>query len=113
MNAVSGITSANAANEFSAGTDANSIKLLKAYPNPIGGLLTIDFFNTTASDINVDVFDMNGKMILKQNFGNRSIGRNTLKVNLSGSKFAPGLYLARIMVDGKPAQTVKLVKSAK
>jgi hypothetical protein len=76
--------------------------------------LNIDFYNESAkNDIRVNIYDLNGKMVSNQYFGNLPEGNNTLKMNVAGSKLAPGVYLVKLDVNGLPSKVIKLLKSNK
>ncbi|MEO5995046.1 MAG: malectin domain-containing carbohydrate-binding protein, partial [Chitinophagaceae bacterium] len=87
--------------------------ITKAYPNPFSENLKIQFSNTTsASKVIVGIYDMTGRTIQQQYFGNTSAGVNTLNINLN-SQMMPGIYLVRLDVDGKPVKLWKMVKEKK
>ncbi|MEO5995886.1 MAG: malectin domain-containing carbohydrate-binding protein, partial [Chitinophagaceae bacterium] len=108
--AVSALTSVNG----SATDEANlSARVTKAYPNPFTENLKIQFASaTSASKVMVGIYDMSGRMIQQQYFGNTSAGVNTLNINLN-SQMMPGLYLVRLDVDGKPLKMWKMMKQKK
>jgi len=90
-----------------------NVKIIKAYPNPVADVLSIDINNKHKTNVGISIHDLNGKLIRNQYFGNVAAGRNTLKMNLAGSNLAPGLLLVKVTVDGKPAKIIKLVKALK
>ncbi|MGV7108131.1 LamG-like jellyroll fold domain-containing protein [Flavobacterium sp. U410] len=75
--------------------DANSFKI---YPNPSTGIFTID----TKEEVQIEVFDLVGKMIKKENI---HIGVNSIDV----TNYANGVYLLRVNNSGK-INTYRLVK---
>ncbi len=102
-------------------TDANGttdgvdkIKSLKAYPNPVSEQLNIDLYVAgPKNDISMDIFDMNGKVVYRNNFKGLPYGNNTLKINIGNGLLAPGVYFVRVNVNGIPSDVIKLVKSRK
>lgn len=114
-NAVSDIYSATAMTEVAGTLGASeNIKSLKAYPNPLSEWLNIDFYVASQkNDIAVDIFDMNGKVVYKNNFKGLPYGNNTLKMNIGNGKLAPGIYFVKVNVNGIPSKVIKLVKSRK
>ncbi|MFT3825513.1 MAG: T9SS type A sorting domain-containing protein [Chitinophagaceae bacterium] len=89
-----------------------SIMRTKVYPNPFTDIINVDF-NNTASDnvVNVNVFDMNGRLVLRQSFGKLSEGFNTLRVNTAGAGLPTGLYTMTLNINGKVAQVTKMFKN--
>ncbi|TVZ55429.1 putative secreted protein (Por secretion system target) [Lutibacter sp. Hel_I_33_5] len=72
----------------------NEIKELKnifVYPNPINNFLKIDLQNL--SQVDVKIFDLNGKLILKENEYSSNQSINT-------SKLSNGVYFVRILSQG-------------
>jgi chitodextrinase/predicted esterase len=114
-NATTIINSQTAMTEVAGTLDASeNIKSLKAYPNPLSEWLNIDFYVTSQkNDIGVDVFDMNGKVVYKNNFKGLPYGNNTLKMNIGNGKLTPGIYFVKVNVNGIPSKVIKLVKSRK
>lgn len=90
------------------------LKDIQAYPNPISDWINVAFFNSSPkTDVNANVYDMNGKLVYNQYYGNMPVGNNTLKMNIKGSKLAPGVYFVRLDINGVPSKTLKLVKPTK
>ncbi len=83
---------------------------LNVYPNPFSGNFTINFNNPSGSGrICVDMLDISGRLLYKQDFGNLSAGNTTLKIN-AGKASLPGIYFVRMTVNGVPMKVVKMVK---
>ena len=59
-----------------------------AYPNPAASLLTVPVRNKFKGDVNIDVFDLSGKLVLSDS---KTIGEESLKVNVAS--ISNGTYL--------------------
>ncbi len=89
---------------------AVNIKITNAYPNPFTDNIKIQYAATTASaNVMVGIYDLNGRLIQRQLFGNVSTGVTTLSVNLD-RQMMPGMYLIKLDVDGKPFKIWKMMK---
>ncbi|MCG2792970.1 MAG: T9SS type A sorting domain-containing protein [Weeksellaceae bacterium] len=77
----------------------NTLKDLKAYPNPSNGIFVIQ----TDGNAAVEVFDPTGKQIFSQKVN----GQNS---TIDLSQYPAGIYLAKVTTDKKQSKTVKLVK---
>jgi len=77
-----------------------------AYPNPFNGETTIAVILNENTNMNVTVFNMEGKMIANLYNGKAVEGLHNLKFD--AQEQAAGLYFARIVTD-KSTRTVKLI----
>ncbi|MCG2792971.1 MAG: T9SS type A sorting domain-containing protein [Weeksellaceae bacterium] len=77
----------------------NSLKNLKAYPNPSKGIFVIQ----TDGNAAVEVFDSTGKQIFSQKVN----GQNS---TIDLSQYPAGIYLAKVTTDNKQSKTVKLIR---
>lgn len=68
--------------------------LIKVYPNPTRGLLNIDI-NGYAGELNVIVYDLNGRQVYKQSFSNYIAQQS---INLQGLE--TGMYILKLDWDG-------------
>lgn len=73
------------------------------YPNPNNGLFNLDF-NATSGNVNVDVYDVRGRLILNKNFSVNGLVNETIELNNAQS----GIYLVTIQ-DGERKITKKIV----
>lgn len=81
------------------GVNDFDLSKLKYYPNPVNDLLTITY---TDAITNVEVFDLNGRMVLTRNFDNQT-------VQLDFSTLSSGTYMLNIKTK-ENSQFVKIVK---
>jgi hypothetical protein len=67
--------------------------VIKIYPNPTTGELTIDFLLAEEKQIDVTVFDQNGRVLFEQD-----ISGCTDQIDLT--PYPSGTYLMKIAIDG-------------
>ena len=91
-----------------------AVKIRNIYPNPFTQGFSIDFYNTAATNnITVDIYDVKGRLVYAHHAGYLAAGNTTLRVNLGNARLNDGVYIAKVIVNGKPSKTVKLVKASK
>ena len=81
------------------GVNDFDLSKLKYYPNPVNDLLTITYVDVIT---NVEVFDLNGRMVIKRDFDNQT-------VQLDFSNLSSGTYMLNIKTK-ENSQFVKIVK---
>ena len=77
------------------------------YPNPTNGILLLKMNTNQTTSVLVEVMDMAGKVILKNEF-NFSDKGNATEINLE--KFANGVYFIKLVTSEKATQTIRVVK---
>ncbi|MCC5923420.1 MAG: T9SS type A sorting domain-containing protein, partial [Crocinitomicaceae bacterium] len=80
----------------------NSSFKLNAFPNPAVNQTTIAFELENASDVNITVTDMSGKVMLNEVMLNAGAGKNEL--NISTANFANGMYFLNLSSGNINAQ---------
>lgn len=75
--------------------------LAPAYPNPAGNAATLDYEVARSGRVDLVVYDVLGRPVLRVVEGVRAAGRHTEM--LDTSSLAPGVYVARLTVDGRHA----------
>jgi hypothetical protein len=71
----------------------------------------IDLHNSSASNrISAEIYDVTGRRVHAQIFGNVGVGDNTLRVS-GHSSLKAGVYFVMVRVNGKLVQTGKVVKA--
>jgi len=68
------------------------------YPNPTTGLVNLQFSNGFNSTKQIDVFDLNGKLIYSAQL---SMNQNSTQLNLAEEKMERGIYTIRVTTDKK------------
>jgi len=71
----------------------NDLDYLIAFPNPVHGIVHLRFILNQAQDVNVEIYDVTGKMILQQYRGIMQPAEHDIAVDLSGKQ--KGMYLIR------------------
>jgi hypothetical protein len=77
--------------------------LFSAYPNPSHGVYQIVFENIDMSDLEIEVYDLTGRLVLNQNVNYK----NNLTIDLS--KEATGMYLLKVKTN-QVKQIMRLLK---
>jgi hypothetical protein len=83
--------------------------IMVAYPNPFASDLTFKYKLAGAGKVQIDVMDINGRVVNTINEGSQTVGEHYARWN-AGS-LTPGNYFARLSVGGSVYQTLKLVKA--
>ena len=89
--------------------DENEIDLedgLKIYPNPVTYFASIEFKMASRADVRIQVYSLNGRLVLDEQYGNQSAGKNTVQVDLSD--LSNGTYIVRA-ISGDQVATNKLL----
>ena len=95
----------------SASTLNDEVYKVKIYPNPFRDYVTFDINNTSnANRISADIYDITGRLALRQEFDYMSAGQNTIQVKTSGSNMPVGMYVMSIKVNGKPVSVRQIYK---
>jgi photosystem II stability/assembly factor-like uncharacterized protein len=75
------------------------------YPNPSSGKFTVHYSLSKDSEVAMNVWDVTGRNVLNENFGQLSTGKNESELNLEG--LPDGIYLVRVKtIDGE--RTIKI-----
>jgi hypothetical protein len=72
------------------------VSSIEIYPNPTNGLLSIDFDLTEEKDIEIQIYDITGKVILQEKYNN--IINKSVKI-LDISDNSVGIFFISIMID--------------
>ena len=77
--------------------DESTDSTLELYPNPVKSVLTIAFYLTENSNVNLSVYNVNGIKMYNEQFNDQSCG--VQKMQLNTSSFIEGLYIVVITTD--------------
>ncbi|MBO0356577.1 T9SS type A sorting domain-containing protein [Hymenobacter sp. BT186] len=91
-----------------AATEAPSKAAATSYPNPFTGSTTITFTAAQSSEYQLDIFDMNGRLVQRLKAGNAQAGQ-VVQVEWQATDVRPGVYMARL-TTGSTVQQLKLVR---
>ena len=84
---------------------------IRVFPNPFTDKIDVQFFNEKSAVVTLLIYDLSSKLIYKTADVRQAAGQNKLTVNLpSGRAIVPGSYVVSVMVNGKLAKAVKLIK---
>ena len=87
-------------------TDDTNIQDFKLYPNPTLDVFNIEFNNIGNNETIIEVYDLRGRLIQKNNFSSTS---PNFREELSISNFAAGVYFVSIQ-NGKDKVVKKIIK---
>ena len=68
------------------------------YPNPVQGEATVSFNITENTDVNFQVFDLTGRMVMSQNMGRFTEGEQEFRINTEN--LSTGSYILRLNQGG-------------
>lgn len=83
--------------------DHHQLGQIGVYPNPTSGIFNLQMEIPVSQQVDIQVFDIFGKMLFSQN----ATG-NLTEIDLTS--MASGVYVLRLVADGKVAATAKVVK---
>ena len=83
--------------------------IMKVGQNPFSEETTLDYHITEKAHVTVGIYDISGKMVelLEDNV----LSAGNYQAKWRANNVSQGLYVARILVDGQPVQSIKLTKS--
>ena len=84
----------------------NPTTSLRAYPNPASSNTTLEYNLGETSNVTLQVYDMNGRMISTIDKGRQAKGQHTLQMNVQNLK--TGIYMVRIITNNS-TNTAKLI----
>ncbi|TVR74380.1 MAG: hypothetical protein EA408_02855 [Marinilabiliales bacterium] len=85
--------------------------LLPGYPNPFSGDLVIPFVIEEAGEVSVDILCVQGRVVKRVFSG--FLAEGSYKRVFDGSLLAPGAYLCRLTVSGRPAGVIRVVRTGR
>ena len=89
-----------------------TLEFARPQPNPASGPVTLSFALPRAAEVDVDVLDLQGRVVRSLLHGARSAGRHSLTwdgADDQGRESAPGVYFARVKA-GVEASTQRIVR---
>jgi hypothetical protein len=87
---------------------AAPVGTIAAYPNPFTEQINVRYRLTIPAEVTIQILDATGRLIATVNEGTREAGEFTTSYN--GSSLVPGNYFARLLMNGRDMQTIKVVK---
>jgi hypothetical protein len=84
---------------------------VKMYPNPFNDVINLEFNNNSVgNNVSVDIYDVNGSLVYRREFGRLGVGYNSLQINTSQS-LNTGVYMVTLKVNGRPIQTTNMLRT--
>ena len=90
-----------------------SIKTLNAYPNPFSQSFTLVAPAVGGDNVQVLIYDMNGRLVYGNKFSNLNDGNNYMTIVANGNFARTGIYIVRVIYLDHPkmkSKTFKLIK---
>jgi hypothetical protein len=83
----------------------------RMYPNPFGDIITVDYNNTSNTNrVSALVYDVAGRLVLKQDYSNLVPGMNQLRLNTGSLKAGNKMFTVVLATNGKLVMVSKMVK---
>ena len=86
--------------------NVDNVVNVNIYPNPVCSQATVSFDLMESCDVNYQVFDMAGRMVMNQNMGRLSEGMH--QININAESLSAGSYILRLS-QGAKNETVKFM----
>jgi hypothetical protein len=86
--------------------NVDNVVNVNIYPNPVRSQATVSFDLMESCDVNYQVFDMAGRMVMNQNMGRLSEGMH--QININAESLSAGSYILRLS-QGAKNETVKFM----
>ncbi len=80
---------------------------LSCYPNPSSNDVTINFVLSEYSDVQLEIFDINGRLVYNKDKSNYSIGEHS--ININSTPWSKGMYFIKLKAN-ETSKTIKFVK---
>jgi hypothetical protein len=96
-----------------AGNQPQAASSLQAYPNPFRDNTMVQYEIQDSGEVRIDVYAMNGNHIANLLHAYRTAGRGTFQWNTvsgGGSYVSPGTYVLKMVVNGKMAGDLTILK---
>ena len=83
--------------------------MMKSGQNPFINETTLDYHIAQDAHVNVVIYDITGKMV--KILEDQDLPAGDYQAKWQANDVSSGTYIARILVDGQPVQSIKLTKS--
>jgi hypothetical protein len=81
---------------------------LHIYPNPVSDIATIKFTIGNQSEATVNIYDINGRLVIANRAGRFAAGTHTLPIDVSSLKM--GVYIVQLVSGGQSVSARMVVK---
>ena len=86
----------------------NNATALRAYPNPFGTFVNLEYSIGEASEVRIAIYDAIGNEVISTHEGHRSPG--SYKVRIDGGHFSDGVYYCKL-VTGNSVEIIKIIRN--
>jgi agmatine/peptidylarginine deiminase len=86
---------------------ASKNHLFNAYPNPAKETVTINFKLVQTENVKLQIWDINGKLLVNKDLGKQGIGMHSSDINVS--ELPSGIYVYQLWLNNAPVMSKKLV----
>jgi hypothetical protein len=76
---------------------------IKVYPNPATNLVNINYTLDKTSDVQIQLFDITGKMISNLNLGTQANGNHSVQLSKSNLNISTGVYFYTLKINDTPS----------
>jgi len=76
---------------------------IKVYPNPATNLVNINYTLDKTSDVQIQLFDITGKMISNLNLGTQANGNHSVQLSKSNLNISTGVYFYTLKINNTPS----------
>jgi hypothetical protein len=83
------------------------IELYQNYPNPFNPVTTINFTLSSAAEVELHVYNLNGQLV--KTLVNGRMDKGLFKTEFKADNLTSGLYIYNLKVDGKSVQSRKMM----
>ncbi len=84
---------------------------IQAYPNPFSSSFNLSIVSPQADNINMQMYNVSGRLVYQNKFDNIVQGANTLKIQINNNPLAPGVYIIKIIFHNQNLyKTLKIIK---
>ncbi|GEP98351.1 fibronectin type III domain-containing protein [Chitinophaga cymbidii] len=104
------ISDMNVKEDHAAATPEPGVTVEKVFPNPFSSFFNLSMHLGQAGKIVVNMFDISGRLVLVKDLGNLPQGYYQQRIDAPAGT-GKGIYLLQVTIDGKPAKTVKLIRT--
>jgi hypothetical protein len=87
--------------------EIQNYQLYQNYPNPFNPVTTISYALPQASNVELNVYNLNGKLV--QSLVNGRLGKGMHKAEFSGADLTSGMYIYNLKVDNKVVSSKKMM----
>lgn len=88
--------------------EAEQVAVQQLFPNPTSGQTTLEYNLLETAEVNIFVFDQQGRIVFQQDMGTQPVGE--YRFNYDFNDLASGMYTLTIMVDDKAVNEKLVIK---